>query len=409
MGANRVSIIGGGAAGFFAGVRAAELDPSASVTIFEGTAHPLAKVRVSGGGRCNVTHACFDPRDLVENYPRGSRELLGPLTRFGPREVVDWFGRRGIVLKTEADGRMFPVTDNSATIVDCLMDAARTAGVELRTRCGVHGIVRNSKGEFHLDLSGGGQEIADRVLISTGGNRSSGGGAMAASFGHTIEEQVPSLFTFQVDDDRLRGLEGVSVPEATIVLPGTKLVARGPLLITHWGLSGPAVLRLSAWGALELHSVDYRFPVSINWVGSTSVAAVRNELVAMRTSSARRKVLSAGLRGIPGRLWERLAAAAGIEAGLEWNSVSNVLLDALVLQITGCECAVRGKSMNKEEFVTCGGVRLREVDFRTMQSRLCPGLFFAGEVLDIDGITGGFNFQSAWTTGWIAGGAMVGD
>jgi predicted Rossmann fold flavoprotein len=268
--------------------------------------------------------------------------------------------------------------------------------------------VRNSKREFNLVLSGGRQEVADRVLIATGGNRSSAGGAMAASLGHTIEEQVPSLFTFPIDDDRLRGLAGVSVPGAAIVVSGANLVARGPLLITHWGLSGPAVLRLSAWGAREMHSVDYRFPVSVNWVGSTPTS-VRDELVAMRTSSARRKVLSAGLRGIPGRLWERLVAAAGVEAGLEWNSLSNVLLDALVSQITGCEFAVRGKSMNKEEFVTCGGVRLREVDFRTMQSRICPGLFFAGEILDIDGITGGFNFQSAWTTGWIAGGAMVAD
>lgn len=408
MGANRIAIVGGGAAGFFAAVRSAEESPSASVVLFEATAHPLAKVRVSGGGRCNVTHACFNPRDFVENYPRGSRELLGPLHKFGPRETVDWFSNRGIPLKTEADGRMFPVTDDSATIVECLMNAARTAGVELRTRCGVHRVTRNSSGGFFLELSGGRHEVADRLLIATGGNRSSGGCEMAASLGHAIEEQVPSLFTFPVDDDRLRGLEGVSVPDAAIVLPGTKVAARGPLLITHWGLSGPAVLRLSAWGAREIHALEYRFSVSVNWMGATPVSEVRDELVSLRTSSARRRVHSAGVRGIPGRLWERLVASSGIGAELEWNSLSNALLEILVSRITGSEFAVRGKSMNKEEFVTCGGVRLREVDFRTMESRICPGLFFAGEILDIDGITGGFNFQSAWTTGWIAGGSMAG-
>lgn len=407
MGGIRIAVIGGGAAGFFAAVRAAEKDPSVVVTIFEATAHLLAKVRVSGGGRCNVTHACFDPRDLVANYPRGSRELLGPLHKFGPREVVEWFLERGVALKAEEDGRMFPLTDNSATIADCLIEAAQAASVEIKTRCGVHGLLRNPGGSFRLALSGGHYLEVDRVLIATGGNRSSGGAAMAASFGHTIEKQVPSLFTFPVDDDRLRGLEGISVADAEVTVPGTKLTARGPLLITHWGVSGPAVLRLSAWGARELHARDYRFPVIVNWMGSASAPDVRNELAALRTTRARRKVGSAGLSGVPGRLWERLAIAAGIDAGVAWNALSNVRLDSLVSQITECELRVCGKSMNKEEFVTCGGVCLREVDFRTMESRRCPGLFFAGEILDIDGITGGFNFQSAWTTGWIAGGAIV--
>jgi predicted Rossmann fold flavoprotein len=415
MNAPRIVIAGGGAAGFFAAIAAAEANPSAVVTLYEATAHPLAKVRVSGGGRCNVTHACFEPRELVKRYPRGGRELLGPFTRWGPRETVAWFAARGVELKTEADGRMFPVTDDSATIVSCLRRAAADAGVTV-TECRgvrraepVHRAPGAAEGErFRIELTDDAVVPADRFLIATGGNKGSAGLAIAEGLDHTIEPPVPSLFTFHIDDPRLRGLEGLSVPQVSTAIAGTKLREAGPILVTHWGLSGPAVLKLSAWGARELHDRAYRATLVVNWAAPLAPPAAREILERARREHARKQVVSGNPFGLPGRLWERLAAAAGVPEGLTWASVSNTLLQAMAAQVSAAEFAVEGKSLNKEEFVTCGGVRLREVDFRTMESRVRPGLHFAGEVLDIDGITGGFNFQAAWTTGWLAGRAMAG-
>ncbi len=403
----RIAVIGGGAAGFFGAIRAAELDPTAQVTILEATDHPLAKVRISGGGRCNATHACFEPRELAQRYPRGARELIGPFTRFGPRETIAWFGTRGVELKTEADGRMFPATDDSTTIVDCLQQAALAAGVRLRTRTGVTGIQRNVDGGFTLALAGGATLGADRVLLATGGTRGVGGASMAEALGHVIEPQVPSLFTFHITDPLLKGLEGLAVPSAGLQVADSRLRSEGPLLITHWGLSGPAVLRLSAWGARELHAADYTFALRLNWAAALAPAQAAQALAAQRLDHARKQVVSINPFNLPGRLWDRLVEAAGIQPGTTWAGLSRELAERLVRQVTATQLAVTGKSMNKEEFVTCGGVRLREVDFRTMQSRVCPGLFFAGEVLDIDGITGGFNFQAAWTTGWLAGSAIA--
>ncbi|MDE3084989.1 MAG: aminoacetone oxidase family FAD-binding enzyme, partial [Verrucomicrobiota bacterium] len=300
----RIVIAGGGAAGFFAAITCAETDPSAEVVIYEATAHPLAKVRVSGGGRCNVTHACFEPRELVKFYPRGARELLGPFTRFGPRDTVAWFAARGVELKTEADGRMFPVTDDSVTIVDCLQNAAAHAGVRLVTKCGVLNAEKKENG-FFLKLTTGEVVEADCLLLSTGGNKSSAGFAIAEKFGHTIVPPVPSLFTFHIDDPRLRGLEGISVPSAKVSVRDTKLHATGPILITHWGLSGPAILKLSAWGARELHDVDYKFSLVINWSEPRSPAEVQSALEAERTEHPRRQVATANPFGIPSRLWER--------------------------------------------------------------------------------------------------------
>jgi predicted Rossmann fold flavoprotein len=407
----RIIIVGGGAAGFFAAIACAEADPAAEVTLFEATAHPLAKVRVSGGGRCNVTHACFEPRELVKNYPRGGRELLGPLTRFGPRDTVAWFAARGVELKSEGDGRMFPVTDNSATIVDCLMAAAEKAGVKLITCKGVRKVEQaggaNGPPAFWLTLTDGSGARCERLLIATGGNKSSAGLSIAESLGHTVEPPVPSLFTFHCDDARLVGLSGVSLENAAVAVRGTKLRTGGPLLVTHWGLSGPAILKLSAWGARELHAAVYKFTLALNWVAPRTLEQTRAALTAERTAHARRQVATANPFGLPARLWERLVAAAGLAPDAQWAGVSNAALGALAAQLAEGEFAVAGKSMNKEEFVTCGGVRLREVDFATMESRVCPGLHFAGEVLDVDGVTGGFNFQSAWTTGWHAGRAMA--
>ncbi len=403
----RILIIGGGAAGFFAAIRCAELDPTAVVTLHEATARPLAKVRISGGGRCNVTHACWEPRDLVLRYPRGARELLGPFTRFGPRDTVAWFAARGVELKSETDGRIFPVTDDSATIVDALTQAAARSGVRVVTRLPVEALARSAEGGFDATLADGVVIKADRVLLATGGAKGSAGAGIAEAFGHTIEPQVPSLFTFRIDDPRLKGLEGLAAGDALATVPGTKLSERGAVLVTHWGLSGPAILRLSAWGARELHAEGHRFTVVVDWSGGPGAGSVRERLVEERSSHPKRLVANSGFPDVPARLWERLVGAAGIASDAQWAGLSNAALQGLVEQVSACRFAVGGKSMNKEEFVTCGGVRLREVDFRTMESRLCPGLHFAGEVLDVDGITGGFNFQAAWTTGWVAGTAMA--
>jgi predicted Rossmann fold flavoprotein len=408
-GRRRVLVAGGGAAGFFAAIACAEANPAAEVVLHEATAHPLGKVRISGGGRCNVTHACFDPDRFAQSFPRGSRELIGPFHRFGPAETVAWFGERGVELKTEKDGRMFPVTDQSATVIDCLLGAAARAGVRLVARSGVTSVATDpgGRGPFSIGLSGGGAAEADRVLIATGGGRQSGGLSIAESLGHTVQPPVPSLFTFHVDDARLKGLEGVAAPLAAASVPGTRLRESGPILVTHWGLSGPAILRLSAWGARDLRAADYRFPVVVNWVEPRTAAQARAELEAGRAEHPRRLVAGANPFGLPARLWERLAAAAGVAPQTTWATLSRENLSALVLQATAAEFSVAGKSLNKEEFVTCGGVRLSEVDMATMESRICPGLHLAGEVLDIDGITGGYNLQSAWTTGWQAGRAMA--
>jgi hypothetical protein len=403
----RIVIAGGGAAGFFAAITCAEADPSAEVVIYEATTHPLAKVRVSGGGRCNVTHACFEPRDLVQRFPRGARELLGPLIRFGPQDAIAWFSARGVELKTENDGRMFPTTDNSATIVDCLQHAAERAGVRLVTQCGIRSTEKKENG-FVLTLTTGDTVDAQRLLIATGGNKGSAGLTIAEKLGHTIVPPVPSLFTFHIDDPRLRGLEGVSVLSASTAVRDTRLRATGPVLVTHWGLSGPGILKLSAWGARELHDMKYQFTLGLNWADPLTPQQVQAGLSAERTEHPRRQVATANPFGIPARLWERLVAAAGIAGNATWTHTSNDSLRALAAQAASAEFVVTGKSMNKEEFVTCGGVKLSEVNFATMESRICPGLYFAGEVLDLDGITGGFNFQSAWTTGWHAGKALAG-
>jgi predicted Rossmann fold flavoprotein len=403
----RVAIAGGGAAGFFAAIACAEANPAAQVVLYEATAFPLAKVRVSGGGRCNVTHAAADPAALAASYPRGGRELLGPFHRFGPEETFAWFAGRGVELKTEPDGRVFPTTDDSATIVGCLQGAAARAGVRLVTRCGVAAASRTTGG-FSLTLTTGGKVEADRLLLATGGTKGSAGPEIAASLGHAIEPQVPSLFTFHVADPRLKGLEGLAVPLATATVRGTRLSATGPVLVTHWGLSGPAILRLSAWGARELHAAGYAFDLGLNWVAPRTPEKARSELATERSEQPKRKVINADPFGLPARLWERLVAASGIAPETTWANVGNAELQALAAQAAAGTYRVGGKSLNKEEFVTCGGVRLSEVDFATMESRICPGLHFAGEVLDIDGITGGFNFQAAWTTGWHAGRAMAG-
>lgn len=423
MNKRQVIVVGGGAAGFFAAIACAEADPSCVVTIYEATAHPLAKVKVSGGGRCNVTHACFEPRELVKRYPRGGRELMGAFSRFQPRDTVEWFAARGVTLKTESDGRMFPATDRSQTIVDCLQRAAEKAGVRVVLQVGVKQVERGGgtalsdtpnptapEGRvpsFRLTLTSGAIVTCDRLLLATGGNKTNAGFEFARQLGHGIEPPVPSLFTFHIKDPRLQELSGVSVEFATTAVPGTALKESGPLLITHWGLSGPAVLKLSAWGARALHDCDYRFILVVNWAPHLSVAALIADLERARAANPKKQLGTWCPLGLPSRLWEKLLVAAGLPTTTQWTTVSGAALRTLAAQVSAGEFAVTGKSTFKEEFVTCGGVRLSEVDFKTMESRLVPGLHFAGEVLDIDGVTGGFNFQAAWTGGWLAGQAMA--
>lgn len=394
--------IGGGAAGFFGAISYAQARPGSRVVILEKTGSVLGKVKISGGGRCNVTHACFDPRTLTTHYPRGEKSLIGAFHRWSAVDTVEWFEHRGVKLKTESDGRIFPVTDSSETIIDCLKSEAEDAGVEILFRTGVELI--GQEGEtLVLTLSDETQIATPAVLLATGGVRNGSGQRLAGGLGHEVIPAAPSLFTFSSNDPRLEELAGVSVSPVKAAIPGTSLRSTGPCLVTHWGLSGPAILKLSAWGARELAERGYRFEVVIDWTGGAGVEAVEDLLQANRDASPKKQV-GTGIEGlsIPVRLWQRLVKAAGIEA-VTWANLSKPLRRALVNQLTASKFEVTGKSMNKEEFVTAGGVHLKEVNFKTMESRRIPGLYFAGEVLDIDGVTGGFNFQAAWTTSRIAG------
>lgn len=400
----KIVVVGGGAAGFFGAIACAEAYPQDSVLLLEASPQMLSKVRVSGGGRCNVTHACFEPTGLVQNYPRGSKALRGPLTRFQPQDTVDWFKARGVSLKTEADGRMFPVTDSSETVVDCLVRTARSAGVEIQTGVSVVYVTRTDQASpFQLQLKY--QSLTcDRLLLATGSHPL--GYRIAASLGHPLVSPVPSLFTFNLRDKRLEGLAGVSVGTAQVKLmvDGQKALEQsGPLLVTHWGLSGPAVLKLSAWGARLLHDVRYRAVLQINWLPNLGTDALRAALLQAKADHPKRAVMNYSPVELPQRLWQRLATAAEIDPGLRWADLSKRSINLLLQELLQGRFEIQGKGFFKDEFVTCGGVQLKDVNFKTMESRCCPGLFFAGEILDIDGVTGGFNFQNAWTTAWIAG------
>ena len=400
----KVCVIGGGAAGFFGAIAAAEAGHD--VIILEAGDQVLAKVRISGGGRCNVTHHCFEPAELVNSYPRGGKALRGPLSRFQPADTVEWFESRGVALKTESDGRMFPTTDDSTTIVDCLTEAATNAGVQVRTGSKVGQLTREGN-HFLVGLKAGEELMAERVLLATGGTRA--GHALAAELGHHIEPPVPSLFTFKITDERLDGLQGLSADvHCQLVIDAARFRQTGPLLITHWGLSGPAVLKLSAWAARELHDSHYRGTLRVNWLGNVTAETARAMLLECKSSHPRKTIDSERPwpDQLPRRLWKSLVDQSVGSEPTRWAELPKKGLQRLVGQLVGSEFQVNGKGVFKEEFVTCGGIDLKEVDFRSMESRVCAGLHFAGEILDIDGITGGFNFQNAWTTGWIAGTSM---
>lgn len=400
----QVVVVGGGAAGFFAAIACAESNPAVQVTILERAGEVLGKVKISGGGRCNVCHAEYIPAELAKSYPRGSKALLGPFHRFASGDTVGWFSERGVELKTENDGRMFPVTDSSQTIIDCLRGAASDAGVKVIGKVNIGTVNRNESHKWQLDGSDGQRYEADRILLAPGSSPRIW--KQLGELGHTIVPAVPSLFTLNIKDDRLEGLPGIAV-EGEISAEGTKLQESGPILITHWGLSGPAVLRLSAWGARVLADRDHRFVAKVNWVAGFRPEEMETELRKIREEVPRQQVSTHTRFGLPGRLWKRLVSSSGIGESQKWAETGNAHLRELAGQLCAARFQVNGKSTFKEEFVTAGGVKLAEVDFKTMQSKLFPGLYFAGEVLDIDAITGGFNFQAAWTTGWIAGHAMA--
>ncbi len=401
-------IIGGGAAGFFAAITCAEALPGAEVVILEKGREVLQKVKVSGGGRCNVTHACFEPRELVKNYPRGSKALLGPFHRFGPTETVEWFAQRGVKLKTEADGRMFPTTDSSQTIINCLTIAAEKAGVVVLSGQNATAIYPPSETHpnWKIITQNGEEFFAKNLMIASGSSPRIW--QLLESMGHRIVPPVPSLFTFNIKDKRIVGLAGVAVKTATVHIPGTKLSAEGPLLITHWGMSGPAILKLSAWGARDLQEMGYRFEIKVNWLGNLSDAAVFEQLQMAKNEMAKKTVrANCPFFAIPKRLWESFLEHLAISETMRWADLSKKTLQALAQELSNGSFQVNGKSTFKEEFVTAGGIHLDEIDFKTFQSKLHPHLFFAGEVLDIDAITGGFNFQAAWTGGYLAGLGMV--
>lgn len=396
-----IVVIGGGAAGFFAATEIAVLQPEADVYLLEGSQRPLAKVLISGGGRCNVTHAMFDAGNLVKQYPRGYRELRGAFSRFQPEDTIEWFRSRGVALKTEADGRMFPTSNKSETIAHCLKESAKRAGVKLRLGWRVAKVIKKGEG-FMVCPPKGDSLYADRLVLTTGSSPI--GHKIAKSLGHTIIPAVPSLFTFQIKDPMIKDLMGIAfhLTDVKLNVAGEKFSGTGPILITHWGLSGPAILRLSAFAARALHKSSYQAELVVNWCPSHSVASMETTLLNLKHKQPNDPIAKFQILEAPKRFWLRQLQLSNILERQTFQEISLKNLRLLAKNLCAYTLKVSGKGVFKDEFVTAGGVDLREVDFRTMGSKKVAGLHFAGEVLDIDGVTGGFNFQNAWTTGWIA-------
>jgi len=398
-------VIGGGAAGFFCAVNAAGLDPSLKVIIIEKSNKLLSKVKVSGGGRCNVTHSCFDIAEMSQRYPRGRHFVKKAFHQFFTTDTIHWFEERGVNLKTEEDGRMFPVTDSSQTIINCLLNEANKFGVEIVMNKEVKKIntLPIAIGTmFNVQCSSGETLQADFICVASGGYPKSGMFDWLKELGHTVEEPVPSLFTFNLPKHPITQLMGVSIGKAKVRIIGTKLEEEGPLLVTHWGMSGPAVLRLSAWGARELKERNWEFGISVNWLPDFSEQSLKEKFLQLRNTNASQKIINKNSFGLPSRLWEFLAEQSGIKNEWRWADLPSTEQNRFVKNLCNYECKVKGKTTFKEEFVTAGGIRLNEIDANTMMSKKVPKLFFAGEVMDVDGITGGFNFQHAWTSGFVA-------
>ncbi len=391
-----VVIVGGGAAGFFTAINIAEQAPKMKIAILERGKEVLSKVRISGGGRCNVTHACFVPNDLVKFYPRGEKELKGPFHQFCSGDTIEWFEKHGVTLKIEEDGRMFPITDSSQTIIDCFLNATQKLGIAVLTGQSVQSVF---KGENYWKVETNQQSFkCEKLVMTTGSNPKIW--EMLQELGHTIIAPVPSLFTFNIKDNRINDLMGVSAV-ASVKVKDTKLKASGPLLITHWGMSGPGILRLSAWGARELATKNYQFTLQVNWLNDLDFDTVLEDLKTIKEENNRKIVSKFCPFDFPKRLWESLLLASGISLETKWADVSKKQLTELVQQLTNGQFQVNGKSTFKEEFVTAGGIDLKEINFKTMESKQRQNLYFAGEILNIDAITGGFNFQNAWTGGFI--------
>jgi len=398
----RVIVIGGGAAGFFAAINVAEINPDAEVIILEKSNKLLAKVLVSGGGRCNVTHACFDNGLLVKNYPRGEKELRGAFNRFTTEDTISWFKQHGVTLKTEDDGRMFPVTDNSEIITNCLLQATHDLNIKIKTSISVKEINIQTDKTFSLKTDTDYNPQCDKLIIASGGNPKNENYNWLSRVGHSIVPPVPSLFTFNIPTNEITKLMGISVPHVKIKVANTKLETEGPLLITHWGLSGPAILKTSAWGARILHDLNYDFTAIVNWLPAHKEEGLREMLIGYKNNNSSKNIGGNSPLDIPKRLWEFFLHKSDIIETSRWADINKRQINSLVNILLNDAYQVKGKTTFKEEFVTCGGISLKEVDFSTMQSKIVPNLYFAGEVLDIDGVTGGFNFQNAWTTGWIA-------
>ena len=400
-----IIIVGGGAAGFFTAINIVEKNPKLKVAILERGAEVLQKVRISGGGRCNVTHACFEPNELVKFYPRGEKELRGPFHQFSSGDTIEWFEKHGVELKIEADGRMFPVSNSSQTIIDCFLKATQKLGIAVLTGQSVQSI-------FNPEVSGENfwkietqteNYLTEKLILATGSNPKVW--EMLQNFGHAVVSPVPSLFTFNIKDSRIKELPGVAA-QVTVKVKDTKLTSTGPLLITHWGMSGPAILKLSAWGARILHDKNYQFTIYVNWLNDADKEDVAKKLKELKQEHAKKSVSKKSPFELTNRLWESLVLASGIEAETKWADLSKIQLQNLANQLTNGTFQVNGKSTFKEEFVTAGGIDLKEINFKTMESKLHKNLYFAGEIVNIDAITGGFNFQNAWTSGFIVASAI---
>ena len=396
-----IIIVGGGAAGFFTAINIVEKNPKLKVAILERGTEVLNKVRISGGGRCNVTHACFEPNELVKFYPRGEKELRGPFHQFCSGDTIEWFEKHGVELKIEADGRIFPVSNSSQTIIDCFLKATQKLGITVLTGQSVQSIFKKDslwKVETQTE-----NYLAEKLILATGSNPKVW--EMLQNFGHAIVSPVPSLFTFNIKDSRIKELPGVAA-HVTVKVKDTKLSSTGPLLITHWGMSGPAILKLSAWGARILHDKNYQFTIFVNWLNDAEKADVENMLKELKQEHAKKSVSKKSPFELTNRLWESLVLSSGIEVETKWADLSKIQLQNLANQLTNGTFQVNGKSTFKEEFVTAGGIDLKEINFKTMESKLHESLYFAGEIVNIDAITGGFNFQNAWTSGYIVASAL---
>ncbi len=401
----QIAIIGAGAAGCFAAANIPFQD-GVQVTVFEKTGKVMQKVKVSGGGRCNTTHALFDVPELVTRYPRGKQLLKKSLYRFSPEKTIDWFARRGVKLKAEADGRMFPITDDSQTIIDCVWQQMMQNKVQVKYHKSIDKITKTGE-QIQLHFNDDTTFLADKVLIACGGFPKQDQYKWIVETGHTIQTPVPSLFTFNMPKHPITELMGVVVPDATVRITGTKILEHGPLLITHWGMSGPAVLRTSAWAARELSERNYEFNIQINWLLDVTEEELKEQLLDIRREQGKQSVGNKNPFNLPKRLWEYQLQHAGINEDIKWGELPAAAQNKMINFLIRDAYDVKGKTTFKEEFVTCGGVKLSEIDPQTLESRVMKGLYFAGEILDVDGITGGFNFQHAWSSGFIASQSMI--